>query len=160
MIKAVIIENDPDSLQLLTGLICDYLPQVQLAGIATNVTEGKKLIEKVCPDLLFLDIELNDGTGFDLLNELREANFEIIFTSGHAEKAIDAFKYRAIHFLTKPIHPKDLIEAVSRVEVSTDNYEASTGDLSELVNKLNFKKRIAVPITDGIKYIPIEDIVF
>lgn len=159
MIKVIIIENDLDAQDVLAMLIEDYLPQLQIMGNAANVVDGVKLIEKECPNLVFLDIELNDGTGFDILNRLNEINFEIIFTSGYTEKAIDAFKYKAVHFLEKPVNPKDLIEAVSRVKINDENTVQQSDDISELVNKLNFRKRIAVPITDGIKYIPIEDIV-
>ena len=162
MIRAIIIEDNIKALDVLKVQIKDYLPQVSVLGDAGNIPDGVKLIDTIKPELLFLDIDLTDGTSFELLNQLNHSNFEIIFTTGHDKYAVEAFKHNAVHFLLKPVEPKELIEAVNRVatklNVTTSN-SINLNAVLEVLNQSN-QKKIGIPTSDGIKYIDIASIIF
>lgn len=97
-----------------------YVPDVQVCGEANSVDSGYELIIKETPDLIFLDVEMGDGTGFDLLSKFPDILFKIIFITGHNEYAVRAFKFSAIDYLLKPLDPDDLIGAVKRTRESLD----------------------------------------
>ena len=116
MIKAVIVEDEPHSCDHLASLLSGFCSNVALVGKAHDVKSGYELILKNNPDLVLLDIEMPDGTGFDLLQKFTKINFEIIFTTAFAEYAVKAFQFSAIHFLLKPIGPEELVSAVNKAE--------------------------------------------
>jgi two-component system LytT family response regulator len=116
MIKTIIVEDEPYSREHLETLVGDFCNKVELVGLASDVSSGYELIKKTEPDLVLLDIEMPDGTGFELLQRFSEINFEIIFTTAFAEYAVQAFHYSAIHYLLKPIDPEELVSAVDKVE--------------------------------------------
>ncbi len=107
-----------DMLQAQEALASDlkvYCPQVEVCGRATGVVSAAKMLKNLSPDLVFLDIELEDGTGFDLLEILPQINFKIIFTTASDQHAIRAFRFSAIDYLLKPIDANALKEAVAKV---------------------------------------------
>jgi len=114
--KAIIIDDEKNCLELTLNLLQQYCPQVQVISVATSVEEGYAAITKVKPELVFLDVQMQDGTGFDLLNCFVSVDFKIIFTTAHHEFALDAFKRSAIDYLLKPLSPPDIIQAVSKAE--------------------------------------------
>jgi two-component system LytT family response regulator len=116
MIKTVIIEDEPYSREYLETLVGDYCKNVELVGRAGDVTSGFDSIKKLKPDLVLLDIEMPDGTGFELLQKFQKVNFEVIFTTAFAEYAVQAFNYSAIHYLLKPIDPNELVLAINKAE--------------------------------------------
>ena len=115
----MIIDDMHDFTDLLKTDLTTYCPEVHIVGTAHSVVEGAKLLKSVTPDVLFLDIELTDGTGFDLLEILPEINFKIIFTTASDKHAIKAFRFSAIDYLLKPINPEELKEAVSKISLDT-----------------------------------------
>jgi two-component system LytT family response regulator len=116
MIRTIIVEDEPYSREHLEILINDFCSKVELVGQAGDVSSGFDLIKKMKPDLVLLDIEMPDGTGFELLQKFPEINFEIIFTTAFAEYAVQAFRYSAIHYLLKPIDPEELVLAIDKAE--------------------------------------------
>lgn len=116
MIKAIIVEDEKRGVKLLTNLLRDYCQGVELIGTASTVDEGFQLISKNSPDVLFLDIEMQKETGFDLLEMFDEINFEIIFTTAFENYALKAIKFCAIDYLLKPIDVEELKLAVAKVE--------------------------------------------
>jgi len=116
MLRTLIIEDEVSSQKLLKVIIDDYCPQLNLVGIASNISEGKQLIETSSPDLIFLDIELQGSTGFDLLDSVDSKSARIIFTTAYDQYAIKAFKYQAIDYILKPYSPKEIISAVLKVK--------------------------------------------
>ncbi|MFP4469788.1 MAG: LytR/AlgR family response regulator transcription factor [Bacteroidales bacterium] len=134
--RAIIIEDELNARDHLKSLLQTYCPEVEIVGEAHDVSSAYEIIQNVEPDLIYLDIRMPDGTGFDLLNRFREINFNVIFTTAYAEHAIDAFKFSAVHYLLKPIDPPDLMEATgkARQEVRMKNLQDKIEALFENLN--------------------------
>jgi two-component system LytT family response regulator len=116
MIKAIIIEDEKMSRETLHHLLEKYCPEVEIIAEADGYRKGMEEIKKHHPDVIFLDIQMPDGSGFRLLEEIDEIDFEIIFTTAFDQFAIKAIKYSALDYLLKPIIPQDLAEEIFRVE--------------------------------------------
>lgn len=112
--RAIIIEDETNAREHLKGLIETYCKQVDIFDEAIDVKSGYSSITTHKPDLIFLDIRMPDGTGFDLLRQFDEISFNIIFTTAYVDYAIEAFKFSAVHYLLKPIDPGELISAVEK----------------------------------------------
>lgn len=117
MIKTFIIEDERKARENLTTLIALHFPQLEITGYAPSVEKSLKLLPELKPDLVFLDIRLADGTGFDVLKQTKSAGFKVIFTTAYEEFALKALKFSALDYLLKPIDPLDLIQAVKKAEV-------------------------------------------
>src|SRR5438477_12881343 len=102
MINAVIIDDEPKNVKVLKNMLIEFCPEVQLAGEADSAITGRKLILEKKPQLVFLDIEMPYGNGFDLLNELMPVDFEVIFITAFDRYMQQALKYSALDFLIKP----------------------------------------------------------
>lgn len=113
--KAIIIEDEKQSAMLLSNLLRDFCPEIKLTGAASNVADGFSMIKKLSPDVVFLDIEMQKETGFDLLKQFEKINFEIIFTTAYEKYALKAIKFCALDYLLKPIDVEELKTAVDRV---------------------------------------------
>ena len=115
MIKAVIIEDERKSRELLNTLITRHCGDIHIAGMAESVASGIALIRKQTPEIIFLDIAMPDGSGFDLLEQLHDINFEVIFTTATDRYAVKAIKYSALDYLLKPIDADELKTAVDKI---------------------------------------------
>lgn len=135
MIKTVIIDDSKDAIDLLMGLLKKHLPQVQLLGYAQDVDTGLSCINNLQPDLVFLDIEINNKTGFDLLKAIPNINFKVIFITAFNKYAIEAFNHNAVHYLLKPVEPVKLIEAVNRFNSEKQSALPNIVALEAQVNK-------------------------
>lgn len=161
MIKTILIEDEPASRQALETMVLEFCPELQLSGIAASVDRAEELIKAEQPDLVFLDIELPDGTGFDLLERFPEPTFDIIFTTGYEKYAIRAFKTAAMDYLMKPIDPDELRSAVGRImskrKVSrkTDQYKVLMQNL-----KSGGNEQIALASQEGFLFVKIKDIIY
>jgi len=154
-IKAVIIDDIPEAISVLTADLETYCQNIEVIGSANGVVSGAKKIKELNPDLVFLDIQMPDGTGFDLLEILGETSFKLIFTTASDEFAIKAFKFSAIDYLLKPIDPDDLMRAVNKIE----QQKAPTSRLELLKENLNQPKKIALNTVDKIHIVNIKDVV-
>lgn len=112
--RVLIIDDEEKSRQWLTENIAKHCPTIVVVGFADCVDEGLNLIKIHKPELIFLDVEMPDGSGFDLLKQINPADFKIIFITAHAEFAVKAFKFSAIDYLLKPVNPNELVAAVER----------------------------------------------
>jgi two-component system LytT family response regulator len=160
-IAAVIIDDENRSREMLQNLIAQYCSNVDVLTTADSVTSGIEAINKFSPDLLFLDIEMNKETGFDLLEQIKEINFEVIFTTAHENYALKAFKFCAIDYLLKPIAVEDLIQAVDKVEKKKSNslFREKFDLFMHNVKKGNNEdQRLAVSTTEGLVFINVSDI--
>lgn len=154
MIKAVIIDDIPEAITVLKADLENYCVNIEVIGSAEGVVTGAKLIKELQPDLVFLDIQMKDGTGFDLLEILNEVNFKLIFTTASDEYAVKAFKFSAVDYLLKPIDPDELMDAVSRVE--GQDKPAQRIDL--LRENFVKAKRIALNTLEKIHIVNVEEI--
>ena len=114
--NAIIIEDENQAIVALKSELSIHCSEINIIGTATSIKTALKLIQKETPELVFLDIQLKDGTGFDLLEALNDYNFNIIFTTAYSEYALNAIKVSAVDYLLKPIDSDELIEAVKKVK--------------------------------------------
>jgi len=162
MLKAIIIDDELKSRESLRILIEDFCENVTVAASCQNVNEGIEAIGKFKPDVIFLDIQMQRETGFDLLNRLNEINFEVIFTTAYSEYAIKAFKFSAIDYLLKPIDIEELKAGLVKVEKKVNGN--ISGRLKQMMDNLkggsveNFK--LALPTNEGLLFIKVNDIVY
>ena len=164
-IKALIIDDELQSRNFLSKMFQQYFPGIPVIGEASTVDEGLHAIQQLKPTLVFLDIQLNEQTGFDLLNRLPEINFSLIFTTAFDQYAIKAFRFNAIDYLLKPIIANELIDAVNKARQQISSaYLASKQQVEQLYQDLQNPKRIhdkiAVPTTEGFIIIPVDEIVY
>jgi len=115
-LNAIIVEDLPSNQKLLHNLLKTHCPDVDIVAMAENVKDAVKVIREVDPQLVFLDIELPDGNGFDILNQFIPVPFKVIFVTGHQEYAYQAIKFHAADFILKPISINELVEAAETVK--------------------------------------------
>jgi two-component system LytT family response regulator len=131
MIRAVIIDDEQPAREVIDNYLREYCPDVEVVAKASSVSTGYNAIRKTSPDLVFLDIEMPDGKGFDLLNRFESIDFKIIFVTAYSEYAIRAFRFSAVDYLLKPLKIDELIDAVDKVRK-----EGRSGLSSEIVSSL------------------------
>ena len=155
--RAVVIDDIQKFRKNLIQDLADYCPDIEVVGEADGVISAAKKINTLKPDVVFLDIQINEGTAFDLLSVLGEIKFKIIFTTASDEFAIKAFKISAIDYLLKPIEIDELKCAVAKLKRGNeDNYELLQSNIKE-ENKSN--KRLALHSQDKIEIIEIGNII-
>lgn len=161
--KALIIEDEQKSREMLSEILKKYYPQIAILGLAKNVAEAVELIEKTKPNLLFLDISMPDGTGFDVLEKTLGHHFDIIFTTATDKHALKAIKYSACDYLLKPIDLDELNDAINRVEKKHAVVMPSMENLQFLIQNLkrtddNYNK-ISLPTGNAFEIVQIKDII-
>ncbi len=114
LLRTLIIDDEAPVRNTLTGLLKKTCPRVKIVGEADGVENGLKAIRERSPDLVLLDIKMNDGTGFDLLKHFDNIPFRIIFITAYGEFALRAFEFAAVDYLLKPVNPEKLVTAVER----------------------------------------------
>lgn len=139
--KAIIIDDLSDARLAIKSDVEAYCPTISVVGEAEGVVSGAKLIREVNPDLVFLDIQMPDGTGFDLLEITGTDRFKVIFTTASDEYAIKAFKFSAVDYLMKPIDPDELISAVDK---SINNSHKGSIEILQNTMRDGSAKRIAL----------------
>lgn len=161
MLRAVIIDDIDAIRNKNIELIREHCPGVTIMGEANSVESGIEVIRKFLPDLVFLDVEMPDGTGFDLLQQLKPITFKVIFITGFQDFAIKAFRFSAIDYLLKPIDPADLAEAVKKAE-ETLNKEAMELKFGTLLTNLERPKdlqKLVLKTADRLYSVNVQDIV-
>jgi len=157
-IRTILVDDEKSSLIILRKLLEKNCENVEIVSTAQSVEEGIKVIDELKPDLVFLDINMPDGDGFEILEKVDYNNFEVIFTTAFDKYAIKAFEFAALHYLLKPIKPEELIEAVERYETSKN--EDLTEKISVFSNNLQKNpERLILPSSNGISVIQLDDII-
>lgn len=162
MIKSIIIDDETNNQELISNLLKSYAENIHVVAIASSVEMAYNAIIEHQPDLIFLDIQMPDGTGFDLLKKFEKIDFKVIFVTAHQEYAIEAFKFSAIDYLLKPLSPSNLISAVKKVEESMNGEELNLKLktlLSNISEPLKTKKKIVLKTMDRIYSVDINDII-
>lgn len=146
-VNAVIIDDEQDSRDALQLMLETFCPSVAVIGVADSVASGHRLLSDLSPDLVFLDIEMRDGNGFELLNQFaskKTTGFKVIFVTGYDNYAVKAFKYLAIDYLMKPVDPDDLQDAIQKVADSL-RYDAVQSEVFEQIARKEDPDRLVVP---------------
>lgn len=161
MLRAVIIDDIDAIRNKNISLIKQYCPNVTIMAEANDVKSGVEIIQKFLPDLVFLDVEMPDGTGFDLLQQLKPINFKVIFVTGFQDFAIRAFRFSAIDYLLKPIDPEDLVEAVKKAEesINKEMLDLKFNSLFTNIEKPKNLQKLVLKTADKLYSVNIEDIV-
>lgn len=162
--RALIIDDIENSRITLADDLKQYCPQIEIVGEADSVKSALSAIEEKKPDVLFLDIQMEDGTGFDLLTQLREVDFQVIFTTALDSYGIKAIKFSALDYLLKPVDPDELVKAVAKLEQTTKAQKGSVKDSLELLleNMRNIghaNKRIALHSLEKVHMVSVSDII-
>lgn len=153
--KTVIIDDEEKSRKTIRNFIGKYAPELTLVGEADGVETGIALIENVKPELVFLDVQMGDGTGFELLGRLAFDDFKLIFCTSFEQYAIKAFRFSALDFILKPIDPDIFKSAIERVKKYSSD-KACRDVLSQNEKKLS---QLALRSSEKISIVKLDDIV-
>lgn len=160
--RALIIDDEKKAREAIRHVIQLYCPDIKIVGETDSVKTAREAISKEKPDLLFLDIQLSDGMGFDVLKNMSDIDFKIIFVTGHEDYAIKAFKFSALDYILKPVHPEELISAVekARSSIEKENIQLKFETfISNMENISKEVKRIVLKTSDSIHVINVNEIV-
>ncbi|MCK0160955.1 LytR/AlgR family response regulator transcription factor [Allomuricauda sp. F6463D] len=161
MLKALIVDDEQHCINRLEGLLLSEAQDIEIKACCKTIDAAKKEIDRINPDILFLDVQLGNETGFELLSQLKSIDFEVIFTTSYDNYALKAFKFSALDYLLKPIDKDDLADALQKLR-----QQKSLKETSQKLDVLfhNFKenkqtsKRIAVPTVDGFTMLDTKEI--
>ncbi len=162
MINTILIDDEPQSIDTLSSLIELFSPNVNIVGNYTDPMKGMQAIQESDIDVLLLDIEMPGITGFELLKQLPEINFDVVFITAYNQYALDAIKLSALDYILKPVDPDELEAALAKVEAKKK--ERQTQQQLEILASLmdaqleNKKKKIALPTAEKIIYVNVSDI--
>jgi two-component system LytT family response regulator len=158
-ITAVIIDDEEQSIQTLQQMLQLFCPDVQIIGHAKDVHTGFELLSIVKPELVFLDIQMPDGNGFDLLTKLKKRDFHLIFTTAYDQYALKAIKFSALDYLLKPIDTDELKAAVNKSRnLQKTNIETIDNLISNLSSKTEDHK-IVLSTSEGMHFINVNNII-
>lgn len=163
MLKAILIDDVEHVRHSLAGDIAVYCPDVVIIGEASSVATAVPLITRMKPDLVFLDIQLGDGTGFDVLERMGKRDFKVVFTTGLDTFGIKAIKFGALDYLLKPVDPDDLVAAVEKAKDSLA--AVSVGDRVEVAletlrhSSRDSTQRIALSTADRVYIVALREII-
>ncbi len=166
MITALLVDDDKHLRAGLKALLERYTQDITIIGEAESVKTGIAAIEKGKPQVIFLDIHLSDGTGFDILEQLANTNGKInahiVFITAHEQYAVKAFKFSALDFILKPVDPEELQNTIAKIKEAvgkTNSFEHIDLLLENIRKKVDNFKRIALSTSDGIHLFEVSDII-
>jgi two-component system LytT family response regulator len=158
--KAVIIDDEKRTRELIAKMIESFGLGIETFPIGESVESGLKAIESEHPDIVFLDIQMPDGTGFDLLKMIPQKNFEVIFITAHEEFAIKAIKFSALDYILKPVDPEDLKQAVLRAVSTIDHKkEESQFEALQLNMQPTQKRRLVLKTQESVHVVDLDKII-
>ncbi len=154
MLQAIIIDDEKDAVDLIQSILNEYCPQVNVVDTANSAKSGRISIESHKPDLVFLDVEMPNGNGFDMLESITYTGFEVIFVTAYNHYAIKAIKYSAADYILKPIDVDELISAVETIEKKVQN-KTQIPDYRALLENLKTPTptKLAIPTGKGTEYV-------
>ncbi len=163
-IKAIIVDDEAKARRILEALLKENCPDVDVVDTAEDVPSAVKAINRLQPDLVFLDIEMPNYTGFQLFDFLENPSFGVIFTTAYSDYAVQAFQVSALDYLLKPIQIDDLVRSVERFKKTGRKQNRLQQRLEVL--KINLEEpsqaiqRIALPVSDGLIFVCVRDLIY
>lgn len=160
MKKALIIDDEQRTRELIAKMIESFDMGIEAIPKGENVQSGLKAIAEIQPDLVFLDIQMPDGTGFDLLKAIPDKNFEVIFITAHEEFAIKAIKFSALDYILKPVDPDELRAALERA-LETMGHEKQEPQFEALQHNIqpNQKRRLVLKTQESVHVVELDHII-
>ncbi|KXO00065.1 response regulator [Aequorivita aquimaris] len=162
-LKTIIVDDEKHSRETLKNLVTEFCNDVEVTMTASNIMEAISAIRAHRPDLVFLDIELQSGTGFDILDQLEDVHFEVIFTTAFEQYALKAVKFSSLDYLLKPIDLDELQKALEKAKKAKDKKSYSK-QLETLIYNLKQPQpsnhRICLATVDGYEFINVEEIIY
>lgn len=162
-IKTLIVDDETNNIEVLSQLIIEYCPTLELVATAKNIDEAYKAIKIYEPQLVLLDIEMPNGNGFDLLNRLHNINFSVIFVTAYNNYAIKAIKYAAVDYIVKPVCVDELqmaVEKVTNLVQKKDNDKRIENLLHTVTTHPKQIQRITIPTHDSFVFEDLENIIY
>jgi len=162
MLNAVIVDDEIAAIKSIELIAKNYCHELKILGAAQSAADGVNLILKTNPDLVFLDVEMPMGSGFDLLEAIPDRSFQVIFTTAYNHYAIKAFKYSAIDYLLKPISIEELIAAVGKVQCNKNNSIDTRSKYLSLFENLNnlLPSKLIITHSGGFDHVDLEKILY
>ena len=160
-LKAIIVEDEEAGRVTLSNYIEKYCPDVKVEAMCDSVKTGLVAIEKYSPDIVFLDVEMPFGNGFDLLEQSENISFETVFVTAYSEYAIKALNFSASYYILKPIDIDELVSAVDKIKIEKEKEDSSVHSKILLENIKNSNKqlhKIVLPLLDGFEVVQVKDI--
>lgn len=160
MKKALIIDDENRTRELIAKMIDSFGFDIETLPVGENVQSGIKAIDELHPDIVFLDIQMPDGTGFDVLKSVKNKNFEVIFITAHEEFAIKAIKFSALDYLLKPIDPSELRAAVEKaIKAIDDKKEESQFEALQNNIQPHQKRRLVLKTQESVYVVELDEII-
>lgn len=160
--KVFIVDDETASIDTLKSYLAEFFPNIQLAGVAKSTSEAIKSIKEFKPDLVLLDIELSDGSGFDIIEAFKPPSFKVIFITAFDQFAVQAFRFSAVDYILKPVDPKEFQEAIKKA-YSVESEIGNQLELLTLLHNLSISnkenKRIVLRTCDDIHLINITELI-
>ena len=161
-IKAIIVDDEENARKALLNMLEFYCQDIEIAGIAENITAAFDLIQKTTPELVFLDIQMPDGNGFELLKKFKKIPFKVIFVTAFDQFALRAIKLSAVDYLLKPVSPRDLIKSTNKVMDELAKEERLAQKLEALEENMDTSqqaKKIILNTSTNMHVLKLEDII-
>jgi two-component system LytT family response regulator len=167
MIRTIIIDDEPSAINVLSLLLKKKCKEdVEIIATSLSAPEGKELIERLHPDLVFLDIEMPGMTGIDLLRSFTNPTFQVVFVTAYDAYAVEAFRLSAVDYLLKPVESDDILKAVSKIKAELHFHQNNIASRLQQLEKLLLQKsspldtRIGIGMADKIVFVHIPDIIY
>jgi two-component system LytT family response regulator len=160
--RAIIIDDEPDAVELLAIRLTQKCPQVDVVATCTSSVKGVAAIIELRPDVVFLDIEMPQMNGFQVLEAVEGIPFALVFVTAYDKFALKAFRYSAIDYLLKPIDSNELIQAISKIEKQKQTSKEQVSHLRNLYsnNSKVFPDKIALPYQNGVTFVSLKDVIY
>ncbi len=156
----IIIEDEPSSRLFLQEIMLRYHSDWKLLGVCSNVSEGIEAIRTFKPDLVLLDIEIGEGTAFDILNVVEDCSFKLIFITAYEHYALKAIKYAALDYILKPIDLEELKLALDKTKSEFENSNLRIKELKKNFNEDEIHKTLMLPTVKGYQLVQIKEIAY
>lgn len=162
MLSTIIIDDQKICAEMIRDILETNCPEVKISAINYSGKEGIKAIKKLKPDLVILDVEMPGMNGFEMLKEIGEPDFDVIFVTAHDKYSIEAIRLHALDYLLKPVLPHELIAAITKVveKQSEDKLKQINSLLRHIEENQRAVKRVALPMGDGLLFFEMADIIY
>ena len=159
MLNAIIVDDEPYCCEVLSTLLKRYCPEVEVVAVCSSGEEALKAIRRLQPQIVFLDIEMPQMNGFDMLERLPEINFHLVFTTSYDQYAIKAIRFSAIDYLLKPIDREELQRAVQKVSRQVQKPVAQQLEiLLQKIHQPGAVNKVALPTMEGLQMVSVDNI--